>query len=127
MSIKIEHVHGDVIEAGGVKNVTQNFYDGTRPQEGEDLRLPDEDEEILDQLAPIFFGIREDAAGFLGKVRTMKSTQITQLVERLVTAGTISDKSYRRDLWRVLHDHGLYKRSETNWNNQINPTLPPKK
>ena len=41
--IKIGKVIGDVIEAGGVKNVTNNYYDGRQPQdEGKDLLLDDD-------------------------------------------------------------------------------------
>lgn len=85
-----------------------------------------EDEEILDRLAPIFFGIRAEADSFLRRIRGMKPTDITQLVTRLVKERKISDKSYRRDLWTVLHDHGLYTRSEANWNSQIIPKKPQK-
>ena len=43
--IKIGKVFGDVIEAGGVKNVTNNYYD-RRPQEtGEDMHLPTDTEQ----------------------------------------------------------------------------------
>ena len=38
--IKIGKVIGDVIESGGVKNVTNNYYDGRQPEsEGKDMQL----------------------------------------------------------------------------------------
>jgi hypothetical protein len=43
--IKIGKVIGDVIESGGVKNVTNNYYDGRQPEsEGEDMQLKAETE-----------------------------------------------------------------------------------
>ena len=43
--IKIGKVIGDVIESGGVKNVTQNYYDGRQPgSEGKDMQLKAETE-----------------------------------------------------------------------------------
>lgn len=40
MDIKIAHMHGDIIEAGGVKNVTQHFHGTATPTPAADLRLP---------------------------------------------------------------------------------------
>lgn len=85
------------------------------------------DEEIVLRLASCFFGKTDEAASFLTRIRGMKPTQITQLVTQLVEERTISDLSYGRELWSVLHRYGLYARSESNWNGQINPTLPPRK
>lgn len=43
--IKIGKVIGDVIESGGVKNVTNNYYDGRQPDsEGKDMQLKAETE-----------------------------------------------------------------------------------
>ncbi len=43
--IKIGKVIGDVIESGGVKNVTHNYYDGRQPSsEGKDMQLKAETE-----------------------------------------------------------------------------------
>ena len=75
--------------------------------------------DIVYQLKPIFFGIEEEAKAFLVSIQGMKPTQITDKVNRLVGEKKISELSKHRDLWKVLHDNGLYKRSESNWNQQV--------
>ena len=79
----------------------------------------DEDKRTLSLLKPIFFGSEEDAREFLSSICGMKPTQITAKVNELVKARKISDKSHRRDLWSVLHECGLYTKSESNWNMQV--------
>ena len=49
----------------------------------------------------------------------MKPTQITDKVNQLVREKKISDMSKHRDLWKVLHDSGIYDKSESNWNQQV--------
>ena len=49
----------------------------------------------------------------------MKPTAVTALVNRLVRENKISALSKKRDLWKVLHDAGLYKPTESNWNLQV--------
>lgn len=85
------------------------------------------DEPLVQQLAPIFFGSDTEASVFVARARTMKPTGITQLVAQLVVKKTISDKSYGRDLWKLLHDNGIYTKSETNWNQQVRENLPVKR
>jgi hypothetical protein len=80
----------------------------------------DESKEIIDQLKPIFYGIENDARDFFNAIQGMKPIQITEKVNQLVAEGKISDISRKRDLWTVLKDHGLYTRSESNWNQQVN-------
>ena len=122
--IKIGKVIGDVIEAGGVKNVTNNYYDGQQPKsEGKDLHLEKDtetDKEIVNQLKPIFYGNEEEARAFLASIQGMKPTQITAKVNELVNNRKISALSKNRDLWTVLHDAGIYDKSESNWNMQVN-------
>lgn len=77
------------------------------------------DEPIIAQLAGCFFGIKSAAADFLAKVKAMKPTQITELVTQLVREGSISPLSCKTDLWRVLHDNGLYKPSRQCWGQQV--------
>ena len=38
---------------------------------------------------------------------------------KLVQAKKISEMSKHRDLWKVLHDCGIYDKSESNWNQQV--------
>ena len=93
-------------------NVTQQT--GRQPE-----NLSDKDEEIVNQLKPMFFGSEEEAKAFLVSIQGMKATQITDKVNQLVSEKKISDMSKRRDLWKVLHDCGIYERSESNWNMQV--------
>ncbi len=79
----------------------------------------EEDEPIIARLTPIFFGDEAEARKFLATIRGMKSTQITEVVNRLVADRKISDTSRHRDLWQILHDAGLYDKTESNWNGQV--------
>ena len=93
-------------------NVTQQT--GRQPES-----LSEKDEEVLNQLKPMFFGSEEEAKAFLVSIQGMKATQITDKVNQLVSEKKISDMSKHRDLWKVLHDCGIYERSESNWNMQV--------
>lgn len=75
--------------------------------------------EIVKQLAPIFWGDEEKADNFLENIQNMKPKQITELVKNLVFDNEISGMSKGRDLWKVLHENGLYGPSESNWNQQV--------
>mgnify|MGYP006916073758 CR=1 FL=1 len=77
--IKIGKVIGDVIEAGGVKNVTNNYYDGRQPQdEGKDLNLKS-DTEVPEKL---------------------KTDEAEELMEDLVDEGLLSES------WQPLNLSG---------------------
>jgi hypothetical protein len=90
-------------------------------QEGTNQGLHAEDatDAIIDRLKPIFFGSEAEARAFLESIQGMKPTQITDKVNRLVDEKKISVLSSHRDLWKVLHDFNLYKRTEANWNMQV--------
>ncbi len=81
--------------------------------------LSEKDEEVINQLKPMFYGSEEEAKAFLVSIQGMKATQITEKVNQLVSEKKISDMSKHRDLWKVLHDCGVYERSESNWNMQV--------
>ena len=74
---------------------------------------------VVEKLKPIFYGQIEDARAFLVSIQGMKPTQITDKVNQLVSERKISDMSKHRDLWKVLHDCGIYDKSESNWNMQV--------
>lgn len=76
-------------------------------------------ENLVEQLAPIFFNDQQEAANFVKQIQNMKPRQITALVSDLVRDRIISDISSRRVLWTILHDNGLYPLSESNWNSQV--------
>lgn len=79
----------------------------------------DHHEEIVARLKPIFYGDEAEAKSFLSEIQCMKPTQITERVNQLVGEKKISELSRKRELWKVLKDYGLYKKSETNWNSQV--------
>jgi len=74
---------------------------------------------IVERLKPIFYGSEQEARDFLKSIQGMKPTQITDKVNQLVNEKKISILSSHRDLWKVLHDFDLYKRTEANWNMQV--------
>lgn len=101
----------------------QHNYFGTvqRTESAEKVKeeTDERQQDIINKLTPLFFGIEEDAKDFLVRIHGMKPTQITQLVNRLVTEKKISELSCHRPLWKVLHDAGIYTPSESNWNMQV--------
>ena len=76
-------------------------------------------EEVTEQLLPIFYNNKAAVRDFLSNCLRMKSTQITEMVNRLVKDRVISDQSKGRDLWQVLHDYGIYTKTESNWNMRV--------
>ena len=76
-------------------------------------------EEVTGQLLPIFYNNKAAVRDFLSNCLKMKSTQITEMVNRLVKDRVISDQSKGRDLWQVLHDYGIYTKTESNWNMRV--------
>ena len=79
----------------------------------------EQQQDVVDKLKPMFYGQLEDAKAFLVSIQGMKPTQITDKVNQLVSERKISDMSKHRDLWKVLHDCGIYDKSESNWNQQV--------
>jgi hypothetical protein len=93
-------------------NVTQN---PVQPS----TELDEQQQDVVEKLKPMFYGQLEDAKAFLVSIQGMKPTQITDKVNQLVSDKKISDMSKHRDLWKVLHDCGIYDKSESNWNQQV--------
>ncbi len=76
-------------------------------------------DELVIALKPIFFGDEDEARAFLDDIQGMKPKQVTECVKAYLRMKKISDVSCRRDLWVILHENGLYDKSESNWNKQI--------
>lgn len=76
-----------------------------------------EDADVLLLKLPLYFKDEAAARRFLNSVRQMNSTEITTLVSNYRKAGLCTDAS--KNLWKVLHDAGLYKPGYTNWNAQV--------
>lgn len=81
--------------------------------------LDEQQKDVVERLRPIFYGQIDDAKAFLVSIQGMKPTQIIDMVNQLVKAKKISEMSKHRDLWKVLHDCGIYDKSESNWNQQV--------
>lgn len=77
------------------------------------------DENIVTKLRPMFFGNDEDTRVFLKSIMGAEPTQITDLVRKMVAEKKLSDISCHRPLWQVLHEYGIYDKTERNWNSQI--------
>ena len=93
-------------------NITQN---PVQPS----AQLNDQQQDVVEKLKPMFYGQVEYAKTFLVSIQGMNPTQITDKVNQLVSDKKISDMSKHRDLWKVLHDCGIYDKSESNWNQQV--------
>lgn len=81
--------------------------------------LDEHQREIIEKLRPIFYGIEEEAKNFLLSIQNATPRQIADMVNQMVKAGKISELSSHRPLWKVLHDCGLYDKSESNWNTYV--------
>lgn len=87
--------------------------DNTSSEDNKELQL-------IQHLAPIFNGNSEDARTFLHLAKGRKSTDITHLVSLWVREKRICSTHCHRPLWSLLHDAGIYRPTEANWNYQLN-------
>ena len=88
-------------------------------REKEQKCVIDNRKEIVAKLNPIFYNDETEASSFLSEIQGMKAKQITDRVNQLVRQRVISEMSRKRELWIVLHEYGLYEKSESNWNSQV--------
>jgi hypothetical protein len=109
----LEHAQINVVVEKGAKVVYKEITDRNH------VELDEEQEEIIDKLKPIFFGVEEEAKAFFLDIQGMKATQITAKVNQLVIEKKISGMSHHRELWQILHECGLYDKSESNWNQRL--------
>lgn len=91
----------------------------TQKTEPSTAELDDEQQDIAEKLKHIFYGQIEEAKNFLKGIQGLKPTEITAKVNELVKENKISDLSKNRDLWKVLHNCGIYTPTESNWNQQV--------
>lgn len=100
--------------------VTVNQYAGAK--EKNDVSPIQEAEEECPWIGEIlnsFYSDKERALEFVRTIENMKPTQVTALVNEWLRQKKISPCSCHRDLWRPLHEHGLYEPSESNWNRLV--------
>lgn len=114
-----KHVQYEVanVENGGIGIMVGG--EGQQPK----TTLTDDEQAIVAELKVCFWGDEEQAARFYGAIKGgMKNAEITAMVNRLVEERIISEGTCHRDLWTILHNHGLYTASESNWNMQVKAT-----
>ena len=88
--------------------------------EEETSRNDDEKERKLTlQLAPIFNGSTDNVREFLLLAKGQKSIDITRLVSLWVKEKRILSTHCHRPLWQILHEAGIYRPTEANWNMQL--------
>lgn len=108
-----------IIERDNKGNSNAQDYAPKKDSGYEAKKEEKEEAALIEQLKPIFFNEEEEAEKFLNSIQGLRPLQITQKVNDLVSERKISDVSKHRRLWQVLHDAGLYNKSESNWNQQV--------
>lgn len=82
--------------------------------------ISDKTKDTLHDEVAYMFEYEEDVDTFLTLARkAQKPTEITTNVRKMVAAGRIKKDYCKGTLWKVLHDAGIYKRSDSNWNTQV--------
>ena len=102
-------------------------YDYSLPDGGltkADAGTAENNETLLEELTPIFYGNKEQAEDYIQKIKNItKDVEKIRYTAQLVNENTISEMSCHRDLYSILHDHRLYNKSESNWNKVISQYL----
>ena len=78
-------------------------------------------DDLVSKLKPIFYNNEDNVRRFIKEIRGMKDKDITDLVNAWVKEQLISDygNSRKGELWQILNDAGLYKKSRQNWNRRV--------
>ena len=116
---QIESDYDYSLPDGGIKDetITQTITKA-------DAGTAENNETLLEELTPIFYGYKEKAEDYIKEIKnTTNDVEKVRYTAQLVNENTISEMSCHRDLYSILHDHGLYNRTETNWNKVINRYL----
>lgn len=104
---------------GGIKDETI-----TQTITKTDAGTAENNETLLEELTPIFYGNKEQAEDYIQKIKNItKDVEKIRYTAQLVNENTISEMSCHRDLYSILHDHRLYNKSESNWNKVISQYL----
>lgn len=97
-----------------------------KDNESVDTKLPSQSHEsteandkLVMDIKGCFYGDEEEARAFIERAKDMKDKDITAMVTKWVADNKISGMSHHRDLWKPLHDAGIYRATETNWNRSV--------
>jgi hypothetical protein len=71
---------------------------------------------LILKLTPLFYDNIDSASEFVALAKELNTTEITSLVSRWVRDKRICANHCHRPLWTILHDAGIYKATESNWN-----------
>lgn len=93
-----------IVQAGAT------FYNGPKPEED-----GDNDDNVIQDLLPFFYGDEEEVRKFVRIVKGAKAQEVTQQVNMLLRAKKISDKTCSKPLYDVLFKYGLYDKTYSNW------------
>ena len=108
----------DIIEAY-VDRMNHASRESARPQPEEDgdIKLSTED---MDTLVKCFKGNEDNAIKFWEAINQLeKDIEKTDLVNKLVRVGLISDNYKHHVLFTLLKSNGLYGKSESNWYHRV--------
>ena len=109
---------------GGIKDETETDETITKTIMKTDAGTAENNETLLEELTPIFYGNKEQAEDYIQKIKNItKDVEKIRYTAQLVNENTISEMSCHRDLYSILHDHRLYNKSESNWNKVISQHL----
>lgn len=87
---------------------------GEQPHVG--WKAPENNDVLVKLLIPIFYNDQDAVIAFLKDINGLKDEEVADKVIEGVKSHIISDKSNRRDLWKLLKAANLYCATETNWN-----------
>lgn len=83
---------------------------------GNDSAKPQGRDALVNALLAIFFGSEENVHSFLNRIRGMTTDRdICKYIKAQVRKRIISETSYKKDLWQILHDNGVFKTSYSNY------------
>ena len=97
--------------------VLQEYDEHQNAPDSNEEKEEEKGEDILLLKLSLYFKDEDTVRRFLKSVRQMNNTEITTLVNNYHKAALCTDVS--KNLWKVLHDAGLYKPGYTNWNAQV--------
>jgi len=111
-------VRFDIVDEEGLGAADSSTGSG---QTGSGLADDDGTEAMMAGLLPIFYNDEVNVRQFLKEIKGMATKDITDLVNQWVEQRRISDYGYSRKgtLWKILHEAGLYSKTQQNWNHRV--------